>query len=59
MSVEFLTPYSSEKKIRPKVLRLLAAACLFVCAVEKSACLVLIADYGIRAISHPTSTEAI
>lgn len=59
MSVEFLASYTSEQKIRSKVLRLLADACLFVCAVEKSACLVLIADYGIRAISHPTSTEAI
>lgn len=59
MSMGFLMPCSSEQRIRSKVLRLLAAACLFVCAVEKSACLVLIADYGIRAISHPTSTEAI
>lgn len=51
--------YTSEQNIRSKVLRLLADACLFVCAVEKSACLVLIADYRIRAISHATSTEAI
>lgn len=59
MSVEFLMSYTSEQKIRSKVLRLPADACLFVCAAGKSACLVLIADYGIRAISHPTSTEAI
>lgn len=59
MLVKFLVSYTSGQKIRSKVLRLLADTFLFVCAVEKSACLVLIADYGIRAISHPTSTEAI